>query len=239
MAIVAKEILDRARRLIQDETSVRWPLPELRLWLNDGLREIAVLKPTAYSGSIVFSLATGTRQTLSENYASVMGVVRNLKTNATSPKVPGPSVRAVDMDMLDASSPNWHDGTKVKYQKTVKNAAFDANDPRSFYVYPGNDGTGFVELIVSKIPSQVAAPASALDDLASYGATVDLQDSYFNCLVDYVLYRAYSKDASYAGSAQRAVAHYTAFANALGVSQANDATRNMNIKPTTQQENAA
>jgi hypothetical protein len=239
MAIVAKNVLDRARRLIQDETSVRWPLPELRLWLNDGLREIAVLKPTAYSASIVFTLAQGTLQTLPENYASVMAAVRNLKTNATSPKVPGPSLRVVDMDILDASAPNWHDGTKVKYQKTVKNVAFDANNPNAFYVYPGNDGTGFIELIVSRVPDQIAAPASLPDDLNSYSATIDLQDIYFNCLVDYVLYRAYSKDASYAGSAQRAIAHYTAFSNALGVKITNDMTKNLNVKPSVQQENAA
>lgn len=239
MAILAKDILDRARRIIQDETNVRWPLPELRLWLNDGLREIAVLKPTAYSDSVVFALAQGTRQELPDAYSSVMRVVRNLDTSAESPRQPGAAVRTVDMAMLDAQSRDWHDNDAVPFQKIVKNAAFDASDPRAFYVYPGNNATGYVEIIVSKVPGQVAAPASNEDDIASYGAAVDLQDIYFNCLVDYVLYRAYSKDASYAGSAQRAIAHYTAFANALGVSQANDATRNPNVKPPVQQENAA
>jgi hypothetical protein len=46
---------------------------------------------------------------------------------------------------------------------------------------------------------------------------ISLPDIYGNALGDYVLYRAYTKDSEYAGNAQRAVAHYTAFANALGI----------------------
>jgi hypothetical protein len=36
-------------------------------------------------------------------------------------------------------------------------------------------------------------------------------------LIDYVLYRAASKDAEFAGSAAKAQAHYEAFQGALGV----------------------
>ena len=239
MAINAKDLLDRARRVLMDETNVRWPLPELRLWLNDSFREIAILKPTALSDSIVFSLSAGTLQRLPDGYFSVMRVVRNLKTTATSPRQGAAAIRAVDMTMLDAQSPNWHDSAKVKYQKTVKHVAFDAADPRAFYVYPGNDGTGIVEAIVSKVPASVPAPASNADDIASYNVSIDIQDVYFNAILDYVLYRAYSKDSQFAGSAQRAAAHYAQFSNALGVSYANDRARNPNVKPTTQEENAA
>lgn len=239
MTINAKDLLDRARRIIQDETSVRWPLPELRLWLNDSFREIALIKPTALSDSIIFSLSVGTLQRLPDGYFSVMRVVRNLKTTATSPRQGSTAVRTVDMAMLDAQSPNWHDSAKVKYQKLVKHVAFDAADPRAFYVYPGNDGTGIVEAIVSKIPTSVPAPVSNADDINSYNVTIDVQDIYFNAILDYILYRAYSKDSQFAGSAQRAAAHFALFSNALGVSYANDRARNPNVKPTTQEENAA
>lgn len=239
MTIIAKDILDRARRIIQDETSVRWPLAELRLWLNDAIREIAVIKPTAFSDSIIFELEQGTKQTLSDGYFSVMRVVRNLKTADISPRNPGDAIRTVDLEMLDSTNTNWHDATKVPYAKTIKNVAFDARDPRTFYVYPGNDGTGLAEIIVSKVPTFVPEPASNPESLSSYEVAIDAQDIYFNVILDYVLYRAYSKDASYAGSAQRAMAHYAAFANSLGVSQVNDVSRNPNVKPTQEQENAA
>jgi hypothetical protein len=48
------------------------------------------------------------------------------------------------------------------------------------------------------------------------GASIALNDIYANVILDYVLYRAYSKDSDYAGNAQRAANHYTAFNNSLG-----------------------
>jgi hypothetical protein len=45
-----------------------------------------------------------------------------------------------------------------------------------------------------------------------------MDDIFANALLDYVLYRASTKDAEQAANAQRAVAHYQAFQNALGVS---------------------
>jgi hypothetical protein len=42
-------------------------------------------------------------------------------------------------------------------------------------------------------------------------------------MLDYMLYRAYSKDAEYAANAQRAVAHFQAFQNALGVKSQTEA----------------
>ncbi|MDO8312640.1 MAG: hypothetical protein Q7T25_11940, partial [Sideroxyarcus sp.] len=45
---------------------------------------------------------------------------------------------------------------------------------------------------------------------------------YGNGILDYVLYRAYSKDADYAANAQRAVGYYQVFAAALGIKDAAD-----------------
>lgn len=242
MTILASEIFQRTSRILLDETNVRWPLSELRLWLNDGLREIAIVKPTSSSTSIIYTLNPGTYQKLSSNYMSVLRVTRNLKSSATSPRVGGRAVRVVDRVVMDSQLPDWHDTTKTPAAKTVKNVIFDAADPTSFYVYPPNDGTGYVEAIVSKVPTAVSAPAAPADpeDIANYAVSLDILDIYANALVDYVLYRAYSKDAAFAGNAQRASAHYAQMANALGVSIQNDLSiNNMNVKPTVQTENAA
>jgi hypothetical protein len=239
MTVNAKGILDRAGRVLLDETNVRWPLPELRLWLNDAIREIAVVKPTAYSQSIIMSLSVGTLQRLPDGYFSVMRVSRNLKTTAESPRLGSDAIRTVDLQVLEVSSPHWHDSTKVKFKKTVKNVAYDARDPRAFFVYPGNDGTGIVEAIVAKIPAYVPAPGSDADQIASYDFDIDVQDHYASALLDYVLFRAYSKDSSFAGSAQRAAAYYASFANTLGVSVSNDLALNPNTKRPVEQENAA
>lgn len=242
MTVLASEIFQRTSRILLDETNVRWPFAELRLWLNDGLREIAIVKPTSSSTSIVYQLTPGTYQKMPTNYMSVLRVTRNLKSNATSPRQGGRAIRVVDRMVMDSQLPDWHDVAKTPPSKEIKNVVFDASEPTAFYVYPPSDGTGFVEAIVSKVPTPVPAPTAPNDpeDIANYNVAIDTLDIYANALVDYILYRAYSKDSSFAGNAQRATAHYTQMANALGVSIQNDLSiANMNIKPTVQQENNA
>ena len=61
-------------------------------------------------------------------------------------------------------------------------------------------------------------------------ATISIDDIYANALNDYILYRAYSKDATYAQNGQLAVAHYSALANSLGIKTQNELTRNPNMQ---------
>ena len=58
--------------------------------------------------------------------------------------------------------------------------------------------------------------SSAPADLAATTDPITLNDIYGNVILDYMLYRAYSKDSDYAGNAQRATNHYTAYNNSLG-----------------------
>lgn len=232
MTINAKATLDRARRIIQDEQSVRWPLDELRLWLNDALREIALYKPTAFSSSFIFVLQAGTYQVIPSTYASVIRIPRNLKVVEDSPRLGGAAIRTVDGDLLTAQNRNWHDTQKTAPNKTVRNVVYDASDPLAFWVYPPNDGNGIVEIIASKVPVGIDAPTSP-DSLDSYDINIDVQDIYGNAIVDYVLYRSYAKDSQFAGSMNRATAYYQAFMNALGVNIQNAAALNPNAMSTT------
>jgi hypothetical protein len=73
-----------------------------------------------------------------------------------------------------------------------------------------------VDITYSAYPSDVTEPAAGTDYTDVTG-NIDLPDIYGNIVLDYILYRAYTKDSEYAGNAQRAQAHYQAFGNALGV----------------------
>lgn len=238
MAINVKEIIDRARRVIQDETSVRWPLPELLLWFNDGIRELALYKPTAFSVSTPFVLTAGTYQKAPADSQSVLRVTRNLKTVDAETRQGGLAIRAVDRDMLDSQNPNWHDTAVTAATRIVRNVAYDMSEPNAFWVFPPNDGTGIVELVVSKPPAPIATPNTP-DDLDQYNIDADAQSVFSGAILDYVLYRAYSKDSTFSGSAQRAAAYYAAFGNAIGVNIMNAKAFNLNTKPTTQEENRA
>ena len=66
------------------------------------------------------------------------------------------------------------------------------------------------------LPTDLTEPADGALYTAVTG-NISVPDIYGNVVQDYVLFRAYSKDSTYAGNGNRAQAHYTMFANALGI----------------------
>lgn len=227
MSFTARDILWAVRTALQDTSNTRWTLEEMRVYLNDGLKEIALYKPTATSEMRVMALASGTYQTLPDG-VNLLRVIRNITSAVdATPRIAGKIITPIDRAVLDAQFPGWHDTTVVPFSATVLHVMSDEMNPRAFYVYPGNDGTGRIEAIVSTVPAEVAAPANPLD-IDGYTATIDLPDLYENVLRTYVLYRCYEKDSGIPGSAQRAVAHYQQFANALGIKQQVENIANIN-----------
>lgn len=216
MPLVAKDLFERARRILLDESSVRWPLAELTTWLNDAQRAVALHKPNATAKNIVQVLVPGTRQALPAGYLALLNVVRNLKTNQDSPRLGGRMVRVVERAILDTQLPDWHDSDVTPFTAVAKHFIYDELDPKTFYVYPGNDGTGFLEVVASKVPDVIVA-TGGVEDLASYNVALDVDDVYFNPLLHYILFRAYSKDADFSISGAQAQAFYTLFANDLGI----------------------
>lgn len=210
MAFQARDVIRRTMIMLQDGGGVRWPVPELCDWLDDGLREIALQKPTATSTTAVLALVEGTKQELPAQYHKLLAVVRNV-----SGRVVTPAVREV----FDMQFPGWHDTTVLPFSATVMHVIDDMFDQKAFYVVPGNTGTGEVEAIVSKLPAKIVRPTGANSplDIDAYTGEVDMPDIYQNALVDYTAYRAFSKDINVPGAAQRAQAHYQLFQQALGI----------------------
>lgn len=219
--MLASELIERAQIIIQDVLGVRWPLTELCMWLNDGQRDIAVQKPSANSRITELPIKEGTRQELDAKFVALLRPVRNLEAGIHSSVV-----TVVSRDLMDAQAPNWH---AKRPRKAVRHIMFDEADPRTFYVYPPNDGTGLMETVVSVLPV-VFQPTGYADELESYAAPIELRDEYTSPLVDYILYRAYSKDAQNAGAAQRAQLHYGLYANAVGIKAAVEANMSPNAK---------
>lgn len=219
MAFTGRYIMEAAQRLLNDSTNVRWSLEELAQWINDGCRAIVLAKPSATAESRVMELEVGTHQFVPNSPAPVplalLDITRNLKTTATNPRVGGRIVRPTTRKLLDVNDPDWHDSAETAYQAEVRQWIYDEMNPLEFYVYPGNDGNGILEIVVSVTPALLAPTGSVLE-LASWETTIALPDPYSTPLIDYVLYRAQIKDDDGA-NAQRAMAHYQSFANALGL----------------------
>jgi len=197
-------ILARVESILQDTANVRWTEAELLNYVNDGQREIANLAPSATAIHSNVALVVGTKQTLPSDGLKLIDVVRNM-SDASGGATGKRSIRLVSKDIIDTQNPDWHDPTvtgDAAHSTTVKHFMFDENDPLNYYVYPGASSTStFVELIYSQRPT----------DLANTSSTISVPDNYSNALIDYTLFRAFIKDAEYAGNATRAATHYQLF----------------------------
>jgi len=220
--ITAESILDRAATIIQDETNARWPLDELLRWLNDGQREIVLLKPDAYTQNTSKKMTSGTKQSLPSDGLVLIDVPRNLGSDG---ETPGKVVRVIDRRILDDQLPEWHKTGSATSE--IDHYAFDARDPKHFYVWPPSDGTGYIELIYSSSPG----------DVLTRSDIITLDDIYSNALLDYILYRAYLKDADYTANNNRAMAARGSFMQSLGRQDLAEMIYNPNISQQNRQGN--
>lgn len=207
MTTAAKSILQRVVVTLQDDDSTRWTMPELVRYLNDGLREFALLRADQVSKSVVFDCVAGSRQVLPAEASALVDVSGNAAAGSSLAPV-----SVADRAMLDAVAPGWRNETA---SIDVIHFVHDLRDPRVFYTYPPATATAKLDLTYTVIPAFIAEPAVDADFNDVVG-NVGIPDIYANALTDYVLYRAYTKDSEYAGNAARAQAHYAAFGGALG-----------------------
>lgn len=214
MTITAAQVMTLAGRVLQDESAARWTYPELCDWINEAVKAIVAGKPSSASVTVVLALSQGTWQSIGIGNLSLLRVTRNI-TNAGPPPVGGRIVRVTTREVLDAQSPYWHSPTQTPYQKEVRQFVFDEEDPRSFYVYPGNDGTGQIEALVSQLPALIIASGD-VNTMTSYNQNINLPDIYLSPILDFVLFRAMSKEDAAANPAG-AMMHFQAFAAAMGM----------------------
>lgn len=225
MTTLASTVLGTVSILIQDTTNIRWPTSELLGYLNDGQREIVLYKPNAaLSPPVAFSLVTGSKQSLpgvdNSNPAIaaahgvgliLVDVIRNMGSGAT----PGRAIRVVSREVLDAQVPDWHTLTGA----AVQHYTYSPMDPKHFYVYPAAAGTLYIELIYGREPVVVAA----------VGNNITLDDIWIPALVNYICYRAYSKDAEYAANAQAAASYYQQFLALMSGKTSGETGANPNV----------
>ena len=112
MPFTARDVLRRVTITLQDADAVRWTYPELLMWLNDGTREIALMKPNAVGVTINMPLVEGTKQEIPDTAHALLKVVRNVNPETEAGlSVITPIVRQV----LDQQMPGWHDSTVIPF----------------------------------------------------------------------------------------------------------------------------
>jgi hypothetical protein len=207
------DLIVRAKTLLQDEDSVRWTVAELQYWLNDAYKETIGLRPDANTQTAEYTCVAGPRQVLTGSFPNairLVEVVRNLA--ATSNKY---SVRLTDRRSLDTQRRSWYSDTP---SASVEMYMFDPRTPKEFLVYPPASTVARLEVIYSVLPLEHTLSDAQLLNPAT-AETIRIDDIFATALFDYMLYRAFSKDAEQTAMMTRAVAHYQAFQNALGIKQ--------------------
>lgn len=199
--ITAQAIIDKARTQLGDiegVVGVQYLVADLLKYLNEGQREIVKLDPQANVSRTVVQMASGTVQELPTGSLGLIDVIRNMGFQGSTP---GKIVRKIERYILDGIIPDWHE--------------FTAATPTSFYVYdvkvnrlkyeiyppapqPGIQNH-YLEILHGATPSDILIDATILDD------------RYDSDLLDYILYRAKSMHAEYAGEAGEAAMHLQKF----------------------------
>ena len=194
--IQVSQIISQVRDVLQDKDAVRWNDSEFLGWLATAYAEIVEKKPQSNSTRHILACKAGTQQDLPADGALLISVVRNESVTAKA-------IRPIERAVMDSQNPNWHfdpNNGDVSYY------VYEAQSPKVFYVYPQAKSGQQISIQYAKIP---AAHTSVSE-------TIRLDDTYAGLLTDYLLYRAYAKDAS-VGDANLANTYRDLFYTNLGL----------------------
>lgn len=213
--MLASDVLDRVSETLQDKGRVTYEESDLIGWLNDANRALVLVRPDASSTTTSMQLAAGTRQTLDADEALIR-VVRNMGTDGNTP---GKAVRLGSIDTIDAFNPDWHTATPAT---AIREYMFDAVRPDEFWVSPPVHATTavYAQVVKRVPPAVIAATTDALP----------VADIYAPALIEWVCYRAFSRDSEQTPNWQRAGRHFAAFFNLLQVKMQADMAINPKVR---------
>jgi len=203
--MLVSELMDQARVLLIDTTATyRWAQAELLDYYNDAGSIIVSHKPQANATTSSTIMVSGVKQSLPTGGTALIRINRNMGTDGSTA---GKAVTIISQDVIDRTTPTWVTDTA---SATTDHYMYSTRNPGIFYIYPQSDGTGYLELIYGKAPATVA-----IGDIAS--TNVALSDDYLMIMLDYILFRAYSKDSDVPNAAARASAYKASFMEGIGM----------------------
>lgn len=227
---LVKDVLFRVSSQLHDISPqfTRWTERELVSWLNDGQKAIAKYMPSSCARVDAIKLVAGTKQSIEKILAAnikpgdgsaaadvyggyLQSVIRNMGSDGLTP---GNAIRLVDREVLDVNNPAWHAATS----SSISQWMFDPRMPKVFYVSPGVPaGTNlWIEASFLANPVEVAVVTQGAYGMnGSSTLAISVDDKYIDDLVNYILARAYMKDAEFAGNANMAASHAQMFTSSI------------------------
>lgn len=190
-----------ARTILQDPSAKRWTEANVYEWVHEGELELLGAAPRAASSTVNLDITQNVaQQTLPATYMALLDLVSNMGTDGATP---GAAISRTTIDRMQAAKPTWRRDLGTAVRQYMQ----DERDPRLFYVWPRVSATTKAEARVVLLPVLCTDMADALV----------CSDEWKAALVEYVLYKAFSKDGADQANLNRAIAHYGNFARMAGI----------------------
>jgi hypothetical protein len=203
MAIRIRDLVERAQDQLEDSEGSNWTPAELLAAAIEAVQELS-RHPDAWLITEDFTLVAGAKQRLPETRASLEDLGRALTSTGQSAGMPTP----FDLATMARFNPQWTEATPG----TTRQWAKDIRDPRVFWVYPPAIAGDKVEVVVR------ALPPSEID----MDTELPIDSTWAPALLDFILGRAYAKDAEHAGMRSQAELHMRRAMALMGVADGAD-----------------
>jgi len=187
-------IITEARYILNDATATyRQSDSELLGYVNSGIREVSALQPMVFASvGDVACVAASVEQAVTFTDAQALIDVMSIHD--------GNALTVFDWDAMNRFNPGWRTDTAAPARQWAR----IAGDPLRFFIYPKAPISQVLDIMYVRVPVTLA-----LTDTIS-----EVPAAYTTALVDYVVYRADSKDDEHSNSG-RAVASYQAFVSKI------------------------
>jgi len=174
-------------------------------YLNASIRALILVRPDAGAETANVQLVAGVLQSLPATALRMLDITRNMGADGLTA---GKIVTPVKRRHIDYSNLLWPAATG---DTEIDNFSYDKENPRIYYVTPPVHAVTavYVEMQVSQLPTAITVT----------GDDPGINDLFFEPLVQYMLYKAYSADDE-SVEFQKAMAYFQTFMSLLQIEMA-------------------
>lgn len=201
-----KDLLERVSLELTDTSRTHWPLEDLVHYYNSAIAAIANYRPDVFAQTQAFDCVAGTRQALPAGAIKLIEVERNTG---------GRKLRYFERGVLDDLAPEWVTETGAAEAEAY---LYELANPHIFWLYPGVAAGVQVDLVLSVLPVSVTVSQ------VEAGNELQMDETYLTPCMDWIIYRAYLRDADDTANSGRGQLHLQAFAQYLGIKIQTDST---------------
>jgi peroxiredoxin len=205
MGTEVKIIIEQVQTQLQDVDGDRWSAVELVQHADAAQLAICESRPDQFTSSRSKPLVPGYKQSIDEDVFSLVDITHNLTLDYRR-------IVKVDPAAMDVIRPGWR---KSAASREIKHFMHNLDEPRIFYVFPPALDGAVVEEKVVLYPAQL--PVATGPTFQHVTGNLSVGRKWDNAVYNFVMFKAYSKDAEFGGNATLATGYKALFTEALGI----------------------